>query len=147
MMAFRGFCFCCLIVVGLVCGAVEAQPIGKVTKIEDYGVQVNIGQQRSIMEGSRASIRALWRLIRKYPRLGFYQVNWRLKSKVPNRFESTYDRSHRSVSREVSTADLTEWDKFRYGLDEVRDRDIWVVARRGGSFSDIEERVVRRVHR
>ncbi len=139
-------CFANVLLLVFVGGVqVQAQRSPKVERLEDYGVKVDIGECRSVMRGSRASVKWLARLARTYPKLSFYKVIWAVRfPKETVHFESTYDKSHRSIARQVYADNNALADRFQYGLDEVTDRDLQVVARRGGSFFNFEERIMNR---
>jgi len=109
-----------------------------------------IGGRATVNDGNRASLRMLSRLIHAYPDAETYAVLWSVVLKGHLLTTRTdYLRWEKSVTRETfnvpDTLQIFHTKKFRVKLgtifvDGVSDADINVVARRSGSFEELQKK-------
>lgn len=125
--------------------AAEAQfvkdpPVGHIVRVEDEYPTLNIGPRRSVAEGNRASLRALARLIRRYPHDGIYYVRWsvRVRGGALTKIYLTYAEPEQCVMRDefLRPGDNEIYTRTQY--EGVFPEDIAEVARKGGSFQELD---------
>ncbi len=128
------------VVLALGCGAqAKTQRAGKATCNSQHGI-INIGQRRSLAEGNRASLRALARLIRRYPRERIYVVVWTVHlGRGPlTEITTLYARGESSVMRESTGGTGRGKPANRLVYDDITEQELLRVVRRGGSFKELE---------
>lgn len=105
---------------------------------------MDIGRRASVDDGNRASIRMSSRLIRKYPDTQIWFVHW---STIVNgkavKTNTLYDNWQNSLRRDYVEG-VSKTPSGSEGSDGVLKKDIYQLARKSGSFSDISKIVLSR---